>query len=84
MTARKPSRGWRPGNPRPYRPNPSLRGDAAVKLHTALEASGVSASQLITALVNRLEVDAEGWPLDENGERFVFSHGQETLRLTGT
>lgn len=65
-----------------YRPAPSFRDEVAKKIWTALELTNVSASTLFIYLAERLEVDEEGWPLDENGQR-LFVQAQEELPLTG-
>jgi hypothetical protein len=80
--ARKGATPWKPGDPGLYRPAPSFRGDVAEKLWTALELTNVSASTLFIELINRLQVDEEGWPLDEHGQR-MFVQDQEELPLTG-
>lgn len=81
--ARKPS-AWRPGSPGLYRPNPGFREEPAEKVWRALELTRVSASTLFIELIRRLEVDEEGWPLDEHGQRlFVSEDAQGVLPLTG-
>jgi len=80
---RKPG-AWRPESPGLYRPNPAFRGDPAEKVWRALELTRVSASTLFIELIRRLEVDEEGWPLDEHGQRlFVSEDARGVLPLTG-
>ena len=79
---RKPG-SWKPGDQRLYRPALALRDEDAEKVWRALELTGVSASTLFLKLIrDRMPVDAEGYPLDENGRR-LFVHGQQELPLTG-
>jgi hypothetical protein len=79
---RKPSV-WTPGGPGPFRPGVIFRGEDAEKIWRALELTGVSASTLFLKLVrDRMPVDDEGYPLDENGQR-LFVDDQQELPLTG-
>jgi hypothetical protein len=81
----KPPRGqWRPGSSEAYRPVPALRGEAAEKLWRAKEVTNASMTTLMLEMLRRLEVDEEGWPLDEHGRRlFIGGDDQEVLPLTG-
>jgi hypothetical protein len=60
-----------------------FRDQDAEKVWRALELTGVSASTLFLKLIrDRMPVDAEGYPLDENGRR-LFIDDQQELPLTG-
>jgi hypothetical protein len=81
--SRKPS-SWTPGDSRLFRPGPAFRDKDAEKVWRALELTGVSASTLFLKLIrDRMPVDAEGYPLDENGRRLFVDDTQQELPMTG-
>jgi hypothetical protein len=46
-----------------YTPNPRFGPDAATKLITAAQASNINVTAILTILVDKMEVDAEGRPV---------------------